>query len=70
MKPGKHEIHKQHTFDCYCKRVLKNEACNIQKEYSRRRNKEISFDELSEQELQSLCVYQTSILQMSIYLIF
>lgn len=56
MKPGKHEIHKQHTFDCYCKRVLKNEACNIQKEYSRRRNKEISFDELSEQELQSLCV--------------
>lgn len=56
IKPGKHEIHKQHTFDCYCKRVLKNEACNIQKEYSRRRNKEISFDELSEQELQSLCV--------------
>ena len=56
MKPGKHEIHKQHTFDCYCKRVLKNEACNIQKEYSRRRNKEISFDELSEQELQYLCV--------------
>lgn len=56
MKPGKHEIHKQHTFDCYCKRVLKNEACNIQQEYSRRRNKEISFDELSEQELQSLCV--------------
>ena len=56
MKPGKHEIHKQHTFDCYCKRVLKNEACNIQKEYSRRRNKEISFDELSEQELKSLCV--------------
>ena len=56
MKPGKHEIHKQHTFDCYCKRVLKNEACNIQKVYSRRRNKEISFDELSEQELQYLCV--------------
>ncbi len=28
----------------------------FKKEYSRRRNKEISFDELSEQELQSLCV--------------
>lgn len=56
MQPTKHEIHKQHTFDCYCKRILKNEACNIYKEYSRRRMKEISLEELSEQELQTLCV--------------
>ena len=56
MQPTKHEIHKQHTFDCYCKRILKNEACNIYKEYSRRRMKEISLEELSEQELQTLGV--------------
>ncbi len=54
MSPKQYEIHKQHTFDCYCKKILKNEACNIQKEYARRRSKEISFDELSAKELESL----------------
>ena len=54
MSPKQHEIHKQHAFDCYCKKILKNEACNIQKEYANRRNKEISFDELSAKELESL----------------
>ncbi|MGN0107076.1 MAG: sigma-70 family RNA polymerase sigma factor [Hominilimicola sp.] len=54
MSPKQHEIHKQHTFDCYCKKILKNEACNIQKEYAKLRNKEVSFDELSAKELESL----------------
>lgn len=56
MQPTEHEIHKQHAFDCYCKKILKNEAYNIQKEYARLREKEISFDELSEKEQETLSV--------------
>ena len=30
------EEHKRHTFDAYCKRLLRNEAINIRIEYARR----------------------------------
>lgn len=46
MKPDGHEVHKQHTFDAFCKRVLKNEARDIEREYARRRRKEVLFSEL------------------------
>lgn len=56
MNPEEYAVHKQHTFDCYCKKILKHEACNIQKEYARRRDKEISFEKLSPKELENLSV--------------
>ncbi len=56
MHTPSHEIHKQHTFDCYCKKILRNEACNIQKEYARRRKIEVSFDELTNKELEEMSV--------------
>lgn len=56
MQPTEHEIHKQHAFDCYCKKILKNEAYNIQKEYARLCEKEISFDELSKKAQETLSV--------------
>ena len=34
MKPNPKEAHKQHTFDAYCKRILKNESSD----YHRRMN--------------------------------
>lgn len=48
------EKDKQHAFDSYCKRIVKNEAVNIQLEYDRQGKRETVFSELSRQELQKL----------------
>lgn len=42
----------QNQFGAFCARVLKNEACDILKEYARLRNAEKSLDELSAAELE------------------
>ena len=57
MNPTSHEQHEQdkrHAFDCFCKKILKHEARNCYDEIRRRRDKEVSFSELSEQELEQL----------------
>ncbi len=57
MKPDLHKIHKQHTFDSYCKRVLKHEACNGHREINRRARMEISISDLPEEAMEQLAVY-------------
>ena len=37
------EQNKEHAFDAFCKRVVKNEAVNIQLEYSRQEQQEVSW---------------------------
>ena len=54
MNPNGHELGKQRIFDSFCKRVLKNEVRNYYKEMERLREKEVSFSELSAQELERL----------------
>ena len=54
MKPKSYELNKQRVFDCFCKRVLKNEIRDYYDEVNRMRNKEVSFSELSECELELL----------------
>ena len=46
MKPHWHEEHIQHTFDAFCKKVLRNEARDYLDELARKRNLEISFSDL------------------------
>lgn len=48
------EEHKQHTFDTYCKKIVKNEAVNIQQEYQRQAEMEVTFSELTERERNQL----------------
>ena len=48
------EQNKQHAFDAYCKRVVKNEAINIKREYDQLGKREINFSALSQQELQKV----------------
>ncbi len=48
------EQDKQHAFDAYCKRLVKNEAVNIQHEYARQGEREVSFSDLTPREAQSL----------------
>lgn len=46
MEPRSHEEHIRHTFDAFCKKVLRNEARDYLDELARRRSREISFSEL------------------------
>ncbi len=57
MKPDLHEIHKQHTFDSFCKKVLKNEAGNGHREINRRARFEMSLSDLPEEYLETLATY-------------
>jgi RNA polymerase sigma factor (sigma-70 family) len=54
VKPNDHELHKQRAFDSFCKKVLKYEARDHYDEMKRQRSKEVSFSELSAQELEQL----------------
>lgn len=52
-----YEDDRQLTFDCYCKKILKNEAINIQREYQRLNAKQTSFSDLTAEQLAVLSVY-------------
>ena len=54
MNPNSYELDKQRVFDCFCKKILKNEVRNYYDEMKRLREKEVSFSELSETELAQL----------------
>ena len=54
MKPSNHEQSKRHTFDSFCKKILKNEARDYYDELKRQRKKEKSFSDLSLKEMDQL----------------
>lgn len=56
MKPHSHEAHIQHTFDAFCKKVLRNEARDYLDEITRRRNREIPFSELPVEIMEQISV--------------
>ena len=56
MKPTKREQSKRHVFDSFCKKILKNEARNAYARIKWQRDREVSFSELSERELEQLSV--------------
>lgn len=45
------ETHIQHAFDSFCKKVVRNEALNIQKKYARFRQRQISMEILEQKGL-------------------
>ena len=56
MEPRSHEEHIRHTFDVFCKKVLRNEARDYLDELVRRRSREISFSELPVEVMEQLSV--------------
>ena len=56
MKPHSHEEHIRHTFDAFCKKVLRNEARDYLDEVARRRNREIPFSDLPVEAMEQLAV--------------
>lgn len=57
MKPQSHEEHIRHTFDAFCKKVLRNEARDYLDEIARKRSREISLSELPVEVMEQLAVY-------------
>ena len=57
MDLDRHDEHKQHAFDSFCKKVLKCEACNGYREISRRKKHSIPFSELPEDAMEQLAAY-------------
>ena len=57
MTPERYYEHKQHTFDSFCKRAIKYEALNANRQIRYRRNCEISLSELPEEIMEQLAVY-------------
>lgn len=49
-----HKEHKQHTFDSFCRTILRNEARDHYDQMRRQRNRETSLSEISPQELAQL----------------
>jgi len=56
MKPDNHEEHIQHSFDSFCKRILKQEAIDIQRHMKWLNEREVTFSALSAGEMASLAV--------------
>jgi len=54
MTPGTHGERIRHTFDSFCKRVLKREAINIQQHMKWLNNREVTFSALSAGEMAGL----------------
>jgi len=54
MNHCRHERDKQCVFDSFCKKVLKHEARDYYIETKRKREREVSFSELSDRELAQL----------------
>lgn len=48
------EEHKRHTFDTYCKKIIKNEAASVHREYKQQNQEEVVFSDLTTKELQQL----------------
>ena len=57
LKPDRHYEHKQHAFDSYCKRSIKNEAMNAYTQLRKRSRREVSLSELPEDAMVQLGVY-------------
>ena len=57
MKPDRHAEHKQHTFDSFCKKVIRCEAYNAYRAIGRRQDLEIPFSQLPEEAMETLATW-------------
>ena len=57
MKSQSHEEHIRHTFDAFCKKVLRNEARDYLDEIARKRSREISLSELPAEAMAQFAAY-------------
>ncbi len=58
MEPYSHE-HTQHSFESFCKQILRNEAIDVERHQNYLRNHEISLSRITEEELEQLAEKDT-----------
>lgn len=63
------ESHLQHTFDSYCRTVVRNEARNIKKRQKRLQERQTSLDYLSNEEKEDLYYYDSNLDNSEVFLI-
>lgn len=56
MNTKSYEQHKKHAFDCYCKKIIKNEARNIYKEIKCKKEREISLDQITTKDIDKISI--------------
>ena len=56
MKPHSHDVGVARAFDCFCKKVLRNEARDYLDELARKRKREICFSELPIEAMEQIAV--------------
>lgn len=54
MKPTPHEIHKEHTFDSYCKKVIKNELRDFFRDVARLNKREVMLTDMDKKAKEQL----------------
>ncbi len=57
MDLDRHDEHKQHAFDSFCKKVIRCEAYNAYRAIGRRQDLEIPFSQLPEEGSEALATY-------------
>ncbi|MFQ8921361.1 MAG: RNA polymerase sigma factor [Clostridium paraputrificum] len=57
MSRESNEKNKQHAFDSYCKKIIKNEARNIYKEIKRKNEREISIEQLTMKDMGKISIF-------------
>ena len=62
------DTHLIHTFDSFCKKVIRNEARNIKKQYARLRERQVSLTELPDSVITTFQVNDTSIDNSEVFL--
>lgn len=59
MTKAEYELYIVKTFDAFCRKVIRNTAIDCHREIKRKREREKSFSDLSESEIESLSVTDT-----------
>ena len=57
MDLDRHDEHKQHAFDSFCKKVIRCEAYNAYRAIGRRQDLEIPFSQLPEEAMETLATW-------------
>ena len=57
MKPHSQDEHNQHTFEHYCKQILRNEKNDYHRELNQQGEHEVLFCELSPQTIEQFAMW-------------
>lgn len=63
------ELHVQHVFDSFCKKILKNEAIDIRREYARFNQRFTSLEQLSIDSINEMAYWDNYKVESDLFLV-